>query len=1065
MSALVVLLCSCAGLASAESFLTRPDIHGNQVVFSAEGDIWLGDIGSGQAHRLTADAGTETEPRFSPDGTQIAFVATYDGGMDAYVMPVSGGIPKRLTYDVMGVDVLGWAPSGDRVLFRSSSKQYCSSVETFSTQELFLVSVKGGVPVKLPVPRGSFASINSDGKTLAYVPASNEWMNWFRYEAGEADSIWVSDLSARTFKKLTNSKGVDTEPVWVGDTIYFVSERTGVRNLWSLNPSSKGVKQITNSSTLPVRHPGSDGKRVIFELGPGLAVYDPGTGKAVELDIHLQSDRVHQRAFEVPVSSGVAVTIGPSGKRVGMVVRGQLVTVAAGEGTMNTIVSNSAQRVIGAAWSPDGKSIAYVSDASGEEQIWLVDATGSSAPKQLTHDLRGQHSAPVWSPDGKHLLIGDRETTVQIVDAMTGAAKTISHSEFGTSYDEVASAFAFSPDSKWVAYLENGQRFITHACLYNIESGKSTIVSDPEVDTGSLSFSPDGLYLYLLQLRDVKMGREAISSQFVHQFTSKLTAVVLSSSTPSPFAPKNEEEADAQKKAEAADPKNMKVDLDGISDRLIDMKAPAGQYQYVLAAGSRILLIGQGSLLAYDPNSKSLTPLAAGVTGAALSSDGKKLLVVTPTGSQVVDAATGPFPPTQGAVKTAGLTVSVDPVKEWKQIFYESWRVARDFFYDPNMHGVDWNAVKAKYAAQLQLVGDRSDLTRLLSNMVSELNTGHCYVNGPSPFAERDARSASLGVDLEFDKAAHAYRITRILRGDSWNLARTPLGEPGTGVKEGDYLLKIGQDALREDQDPAALLLGTAGRGIAVTVNSKPSLDGARTLNVVPIPSDIGYRHLEWVRSRREYVDKASGGKIAYVYIGDMVEAGMDDFAKQYYANVDRPGIIIDVRGNGGGAISGSLLSRLNTKITGYFTFRSGGNYRREGWAPLGRVAAVTDEWAFSDGEYFSEYFKRLKIGPLVGHRTGGGEVGSGGGYTLVDGGSIYIPNYGAWTGNEWIVEGRGAVPDYEVDQDPASVMAGKDPQLDKAIQLLLDDLKKHPFEMPKHPPYPVKTGGSRGGG
>lgn len=1049
----------------AESFFTRPDIHGDHVVFTAEGDLWVCDLTSGEAHRLTADAGVETDAHFSPDGSQLAFTANYDGGSEAYVMPVGGGIPKRLTFNALGSQVVGWTPDGKNVIFRTSSKMYAPLVETFSTQELFTVPATGGMPLKIAVPRGSFASMSADGHTLAYVPTSNEWMNWFRYQAGEADSIWLADLNAHTFKQITNSPGVDTQPVWVGKTIYFVSERSGVRNLWSLDPNSKAVKQITFSSGDPVRYPSTDGKKVVFEMGPGVNVYDPGTGKVKALDVSLQSDHVHARPFQYPIGGGDAADISPTGKRVAIVARGQLVTVAAGEGTMHNVVNDSHQRVIGASWSPDGKTIAYVSDASGEEQIWLADSAGVNAPKQLTHELKGQHSAPIWSPDGKTMLIGDRETNIQLVDATTGAVKLVSHSEFGVSYDQVTTDFVFSPDSKWIAYSQNGPRFISEVLLYEVATGKSTLLTDPTINSTGVGFSTDGLYLYFVQLRNVGMDEEEGTGIITHKFENKLTAVALASTTGTPFVVKNEEENDTAKPPAPADPMKMKIDLDGIADRAFDMKAPAGDYAQTLPEPGRVLLMGPSGLAAYDIGSKTLTPLSPGIRSINLSSDGKKLLVRGLAGPQVVDAMTGPFSPSTGLVKMSGMSVTVDPAAEWKQIFEESWRVARDFFYDPNMHGVDWKAVKTKYEAQLPLVGDRSDLTRLLSDLVSELNTGHCYVNGPSPFPTRAPRLGSLGVDLAYDEGAGAYKITHILRGDTWvPESKSPLAELGLGIKEGDYLLKIGQTKLTKGQNPDALLVGTAGQTIMVTVNTKPSLDGARTLPVVPISNDIGLRMRDWVKSRREYVEKASGGQIGYVYVPDMETGGANEFARGYYGNTDKPGVIVDVRGNGGGFISGNLLARLDTKITGYFTFRSGGNYRRELWAPEGKVVAVTNEWAFSDGEYFSEYFKRLKIGPLVGHRTGGGEVGSGGGYALMDGGSIFIPNYGAWTGKDWVVEGRGAVPDFEVDQDPVSVMAGKDPQLDKAIQLILDDLKAHPFKAPQHPPFPVKTGGSRSG-
>ncbi len=1085
---ILALASTSLAMADTQAFLTSPDIHGDQVVFTAEGDLWLADMKTGDARRITSDPGVETSAKFSPDGSQIAFTGSYDGGSDVYTMPTYGGMPKRLTFDPQRATVRGWTPDGQRVVFDSTSKLYASYVQSFETPEIFTVAFGGGMPTKMPVPWGHFASLNGDGHTLAYVPTSNSWMNWFRYEAGEADKIWLADFSTGKFQQLTDSKGVDTQPVWVGKTIYFVSERSGVRNLWRLDPVTRKVKQITRSTAEPVRNPSTDGKRVIFELGSKLSVFDPEKDATQELEIHLHSDLIHARPYEVPITVGKPVDIGPSGKRVIVLSRGHLVTVAAGEGAMHPLVEDSGQRVIGAAWSPDGKSVAYVTDASGEEQIYLADPTGQTAPKQLTHELKGQHSAPRWSPDSKLLLIGDRESNIQLVDAVTGSVKNIAHSTHPSSYDAVTTDFVFSPDSKWVAYSEPDTYNISRVFLYNVQQSVSTPVTGTTISSGSPTFDPAGKFLYFLQDRQVGLVGEPVSWHFSHSYKTTVSAVTLEPATASPYASKDEEEAvtakaeetpkkpdeapkkdespkkpdEATKKAEAPEAKTIKIDLNGIADRVLDMKVPGGEYASLLAQGNRLLLLSRAGLQAYDISGKSLTLLTTGVNDLYLSADGKKLLVVRGSDAQVVDGGTGPFSPAQGALKLAGLTVTVDPSAEWRQIFNESWRVARDFFYDPNMHGVNWKAVKTKYEAELPLVGSRADLTRVIEDMVSELNTGHCYVVGPSPFARRAPRTASLGVDLEFDVAAKAYKIKHIIRGNEWTIdSRSPFADPGLGVHEGDYLMKISGVPLTIDQNPEALLLGTAGHTVDVTINSKPSTEGAKTLPIVPLARDSDLRLQDWIDSRRAYVEKASGGQLGYVYVPDMTTMGANEFARGYYPNVDKPGIIIDVRGNGGGNISGNLLSRISTHVSGFFAFRSGGTFRREMWAPLGRLAAVTDEWAFSDGEYFSEYFKREKLGPLVGHRTGGGEVGSGGGYELVDGGSIFIPNYGAWTGNEWVIEGRGAIPDYEVDQDPASIMAGRDPQLDKAIALLLEDLKKHPIQLPTHPPFPIKLGGS----
>lgn len=1059
-------LLAASALTQAQNLCFTPNIHGDEVVFTSEGDLWIGSVTTGEARRLTVASGFETEAFFSPDGSQIAFAAGYEDAWEAYVMPKAGGVPKRLSFDSRFVDVLGWTPDGSQIVYRGNGKLYASALESTNTYELFTVPPTGGMPMKVAVPRAFYASFHADGNRLAYVHTSSEWMNWFRYEAGEADSIWLADLKKHTFEKLTDSKGVDTQPLWIGDTIYFVSERSGVRNLFSLDPKTKKTKQLTFSTSTPVRRPTTDGKRIVYEFGTDIGLFDPATGEARVLKMKLGSDRIHARPYQLDISTGSPVAIGPTGKRVAAIAQGQLVTLPTGSGTTDHLETDSRARVYSAAWSSDGTTVAYLSDASGDEQVWTVDATGSGTPRQVTTALHGQHSRIFLSPDAKWLLIGDRESRIQLVNMTTGAVKTIAQDVNPGSYDSMARDFAFSPDSKWVTYSRRNERSNFNVFLYDIQADMSTPVTDSTLSSTSPRFSPDGQFLYCIQRRAISLTNDEIAGRSVLDSKRKLTAFTLAKSTMSPFAPTSDQESDPAKKPEAPSTNPIKVDLGGLSERIIDIPAPAGDYREILPTQSRILVISDKGLEGFDIAAKTMTVVAARATYAMLSHDGKKLLIWGANGPQVVDSSSPVVAPSQGLLSLAGRTVTVDPAAQWKQIFHEAWRVIRDLFYDPNMHGVDWNGVRKRYEEQLAQVGDRSDLNMVMQDMMAELNTGHFFLSFKGSYNYKPGKGGSLGIDVEYEKEKGAFRITKILRGDPWTPEdRSPLAHPGMNVSEGDYLLKIGTTVLSDKTNPDELLCGTAGQTIKVTVNSKPTVDGSRDIAVVPIESDGALRHKEWVKSRREYVRKASNGQIGYVYIPDMGDGGLISFGTQFDSVADYPAVIIDVRGNSGGWISGTILSDLASRITGYFSYRSGGYFRRESWAPTALLAAVTNEYAFSDGELFSEHFRTLKLGPLVGRRTGGGEVGSGLGYNLVDGQKIYVPNYGAWMGKEWIIEGRGVVPDYEVEQDQAAVMAGKDPQLDKAVQLLLEALKKNPKKEVKHPPYPVKTGGSRSGG
>lgn len=1062
--------------ADPEAFLTRPDIHGDKVVFTAEGDLWIASVSTGEARRLTSDPGLESWARFSPDGQTIAFTANYEGSTDVYVIPVDGGVPKRLTYNPRRAHVMGWTPDGKNVVYRAPDKHWTNYLNQF-----FTVPVTGGLPKMVPVPRAEFGSFNADGSKLAFVQDSNEWMNWFRYEGGEADKIRLFDTRSGKFELLTNAKGIDTQPVWVGSDIYFVSERSGVRNLWRLDPSTKRVEQATFSTGEPARYPGSDGRRIVFELGPRLAVFDPSTKSSKVIDVHLRSDRIHQRPQPIPVADSIEeLGIGPTGKRVVVVARGQLLTLPASEGEVRSLSSTPGVRIMSASWSPDGKRIAFISDATGEEQLFVMDATGANT-KQLTKDWKGEHFSPVWSPDNKNLLVGDREMRILLIDVATGTQKVVDQADRSGSYDQTNQDFCFSPDGRFVAYAKLGFGWLNSVWLYSLETGKSTQISEPSMNSTSPAFSPDGKYLYMIQARQLDARYDPFNAMISFDNTNRITAVALAADTPSPFAPKSDDEgAEAPKEPEAAKAANglplTKVDLDGIANRMIDMRVKAGRYSSLQALPGKLLFLSKpGSdtietpsptdLVAFDITSKVAAPLASDVSAYEVSFDKQKMLAVGAAGPQIVDANGEPFAAEKGLLKLGGLVVSVDPAAEWRQIFYESWRIGRDFFYDPNMHGVNWNAVKTKYEAQLPLVGDRSDLTRLIGDMIAELNVGHCYVAGDSPYTVARRNMGTLAADFELDPSGKAVKIVKILRAGAWDFElRSPLAVPGVNVKVGDYILEINGKPISRDLDPQALLLGTAGKTITLKVNSKPSPEGSRIIRVVPLASERQIRYEDWVQSRREYVAKATGGQIAYIHVSDMDHAGAADFAKDYYGNVDKAGMIVDVRANGGGFISSNLLNHLATQITGYFKPRYGLSWRREGWAPYGSLVAITDEWAFSDGEYFSEFWKRLKLGPLVGHRTGGGEVGSGGGYRMVDGGTLSIPNYGAWTAaGEWVIEGRGAVPDIEIEQDPALVMQGRDPQLDKAIAILMSKLAKTPFRQPTPPKFPVKLGGSGG--
>ncbi len=1090
-----VLLCAVALPAATAAeplpqFLRRPDIHGDQVVFTSEGDLWLGSVQAGTAMRITTAEGVEGPARFSPDGRLLAFTAQYDGGTDVYVMETAGGIPRRLTWDPRAAVVQGFTPDGKEVLFRSRRGQW------IWRDRLWAVPAAGGSPRLLPIPSAEFASMNRDGRRVAYVPISAEWQHWKRYRGGNADDVWLADIVAHTFQRLTTDPGVDTEPVWAGDELYIVSERGGHANLYRLDPATGAATAATTYTDYDVRYPGTDGRRIVFEHGDGLALYDPATGRAEELKLDLHSDRIHAREKRVPALRNLfGVAIGPTGKRLLVSARGQILSAPVEHGDVRALAAEPGARCQYPAWSSDGKQVAFVSDRSGEEQVWVIPSQGGAA-RQVTKDHKGPLGPLVWSPDGKTLATSDREMRILLVDVASGRITTVDQADRGGSYDLVNDSYHFSPDGRWLAYAILAPNWNSVVSLYDIVGKKRVPVTSPEMNSTAPAFDSTGKYLYFLSDRSFDPRPVNADRFFTYDKFTKVSLVTLASDGKSPFLTPNDLEGAPPESSAAAKGKakgggrppakgagalsRTRVDAEGLADRIVDVPAPADHYVRVEPVEGKLLLetledpLAQGPLAAarqlrsFDIKKKEAKVLVKKLTDFQVSADRKKLLVQVEKEFTVADAAAEELPEGKGKVETDGWTLVVDPAAEWRQIFAETWRIARDFFYDPAMHGVDWQAVRRKYEAMLPAVADRSDLNFVLGEMVAELNTGHAYINGgdlPEPPREP---MGYLGADVEpVPGATPAYRVVKIYPGDGFDLdARSPLLTPGVDVKAGDFILAVDGRPVRADQDLQALLTGTADRLITLTVSSRPSRVGARDVLVKPMSSESASRYYDWVESRREYVAKYGGPNLGYVHLPDMDVAGLKEFGKHYYPNLGKDGMIYDVRYNGGGYIDAMLLLQLGSRPYSYFKPRYGASWTRQDWAfPGYRVALVNDQ-SYSDAEEFCDAVQRLKLGPVVGSRSWGGEVGSGGGYRMIDGGSVYIPNYGEWVpGGQWVIEGSGVEPDLAVEDDPTALMAGRDPQLDRAIQYLKQKLANEPVVRPAPPPFPDKaTGGSDGG-
>jgi tricorn protease len=1074
--------------AGTPRFLRMPNIHGDQVVFTCEGDLWIGSIQNRSARRITTHPGLERAALFSPDGRYLAFTAQYDGATEIYVMSVEGGLPTRLTYDGR-VRTVGWTPDGKYVLYRSSR----NNVANGWANRLWRVPASGGPAEAFSIPRVEFAALNADGRRLAFVPVSGEWMHWARYRGGMADDIWLTDLDSRTFRKLTDFKGVDTSPFWIGEKIYFVSERDGLANLYSLDPVTGSVGTETSYGDYGVRYPSSDGERAVYEHGSGLGLFDPRSGKTEDLDFAFTSDRIHARPHRVPALASMSrPAVGPAGKRILFESRGQIVSVPADSGNARVLAPSPGSRSQYPAWSADGKWVAFVSDRSGEEQIWVTAADGSGQPRQITRDHQGPLGKIVWSPDGKLLAVGDREARILLVDVASGETTLVDQADRAGAYDTINDSYRFSPDGKWLVFWRMAPNWNRVIVLYDVVGKRNTVVSSPEMTSYAPAFDPAGKVLYFLSDRTFIPLFSDANRSYAYDKVTNVSIVPLGSDVSSPFLLTVQEEGIEKKATSPADsaksggdklPK-MKVDLEAIGSRIESVPVPADRYARVEAVEGRLLLMSlvdfpidtdpnpdatRMQLRAFDLKKKDVKVLVGRLSDFEVSANHTKLLIRKGKGLTVVDASTGPVGDDAKPVPLDGVTLQVDPEAEWRQMFAEAWRIARDFFYDPNLHGVDWLSVRHKYEELVPGISDRSDLNEIIGDMLAELNAGHAYIGGGDVPAAPTIPMGYLGADMELARGPGgeaAYRVGKIYPGDGFDYgARSPLLTAGVNVRTGDYILAVNGQPVRADQDIQALLVGTAGQITSLTVNARPASDGARVVYVRPMAREGWTRYYDWVESRGDYVRTHGGENLGYVHVPDMSADGLRAFTKHYYANLDKDGMIYDVRNNGGGLISALLLLHMSQKPYAWFKPRYGVSWTRQDWGFQGYAAALCNEYSWSNAEEFCDGFQRLKLGPVIGVPSGGGEVGSGNGYDLLDGGQVFVPNYGEWApGDGWVIEGSGVEPDIVVEADPAAVIAGRDPQLDRAIAELKARLEREPIVRPVPPPFPKKAAGPGGG-
>jgi len=1070
---------------AAASYFRYPDIHGNTIVFSAEADLWLVSDQGGVARRLTTHTGNEYFAHFSPDGKTIAFTGEYDGNRDVYVISAEGGEPRRLTWHPASDEVVGWTPDGTRILFRSSR-----NIPTRGT-EIFAVPLAGGDPEVLPLGWASRLSIDPATGLWAFNRKSWETATWKRYRGGTAPDIWVGDPKKADYRKVTDFDGSDAFPMWHGGRIYFLSDRGGTMDLWSIKPDGSDAKRHTEFKNWDARWPsmGPDG-RIAFTVAADIHVFDPASGADRKVDVDLASDRVLTRdRYPGAGENFTGFDLSPDGDRLVVVSRGEMFSVPVKDGVTIPLSRGSGAREQSATFDPDGKRVLYVTDAPGEQEIRIQDAWGREEPKVVKAAATGAwYFTPMLSPDGKWVAYADKSQTLFVMPASGGSAKAVDHSDREEIRD-----YAWSADGRWLAYAKALNSDYSSVYIYDTKSGSVTQVTGPDTNDYGPAWDPDGRYLYFLSRRGTNpiLGQQDWDN--VEAKNSLPYLVLLRKDVENPFAdlaglpPKGEGDKGKKKddkgkkddtsKDDEDTPKPVEIDLDGIAGRVVEFDVDRGDYYGIGATAKTVFYISsplagfaegpglfedagpQSTLMAFDLESKKAKSFADGISGYSLAAKGEKLAFMKQPGEiYVVDSGSAPDDLSKAKVSLDGVVIDLDPLDEWTQIYWEAWRTQRDFFWDPGMGGLDWKAIGDRYAALLPRVATRDDLRDLIGELIGELNNSHTYTWGGDQGVRVPHVSVGLlGADVQ--REGNAYRVARIYRGDPADRVTSPLMAQAAAVKEGDYILAVNRTPFAPGGSFYSYFEDLAGKPVILTVNSTNSMTGARDAVVEPVGNDHDLRYSDWVRRNREFVAEKTGGKIGYIHIPDMWQEGLIEFNTWFYPQLDKEGMVVDARWNGGGAVSQMILERLARRVVSFDRARGGGVSTYPDKVLNGPFVVLTNEFAGSDGDIFPAAIQREKLAPVIGMRSWGGVVGIRGDKGTVDGGMVTQPEFAWWEADGgWTIENHGVDPDIVIQNMPGDVAKGIDAQLDRAIQEVMRLHGEQPPVKPEFGPVRQRT-------
>jgi tricorn protease len=1068
--------------------LHQPATSGTHVAFVYADDLWVARVDGTDLRRLTTDDGIESAPAFSPDGRLIAFSAQYEGNTDVYLVAAEGGVPKRLTWHPGGDIVQGFTPDGRKVLFTSGR-----AVFTGNHTQLFTVPVDGGMPDQLPIPNAASGEYSPDGRRIAYNPLAPRFDQWKNYRGGTVSRIWLYDTASHAIEKIPQpaTRSNDVDAMWIGGSVYFRSDRDGEFNLYVYDTRSKQVRRLTQHTDFPVLKAADGGGRIVYEQAGYLHLFDPATAKSTRLTIGVPADlRETRPRFARGVNWIRGAAISPTGARAVFEFRGEIVTVPAEKGDARNLTSSTGAHERSPAWSPDGSRIAYFSDASGEYELHVAPHDGKGEVTKHQLGGAGFYSGLRWSPDSRKVAYLDNSQTLYMLDLKGGTPKKVASAKVFGPVSSVT--FGWAPDSRWLAYTANTQALSMTLSVYSLDQDKSFSISDGLAEVSEPVFDASGKYLYLFGSTDAGPVLDWFAQSTAENRRSRnVYLVVLRQDLPSPLARESDEEkpkpdaapgagADAKKteadektataKKEADEP--VRIDFEGIEYRILDLPVPAGDLSSLQAgpAGQifylRTLQAEPSPMLhRFDLSKRRDEAVLENVTSFRISADAKKLL------HRILDVwsigalpATGKVNATEGRLAAADVEARIDPRAEWKQVFDEAWRINRDFFYASNMHGVDWVAARRKYEPFLADVAVRSDLNRVIQWMCSELSVGHHRGGGGDRLeTAKSVPGGLLGADYSVENGR--YRFKKVYGGLNWNpQMRAPLTEPGVNVRAGEYLLAVRGRDLLPPANLYSFFENTQGKIVEITVGPNPDGSGSRVVQVVPIGNENALRNRDWVEGNLKKVDQATGGRVAYVYVPNTGAAGYNYFKRYFYPQSHKDAVIVDERFNGGGQVADYYIDILRRPLISYWNMRYGDDLKTPTASIQGPKVMLIDETAGSGGDLLPWMFRKFGLGQLVGQRTWGGLVGVLGFPVLMDGGNITAPNLAIWTAEDgWVVENEGVPPDIEVEQTPKEVIAGRDPQLERAIAVVMEELKKHPAARPARPPYPVKGKTLRG--